>query len=72
MRNYLGDALDWDVNLVLKAPEVPRMALGGANAALGHTTWLGVRRDLAHDAADLYLSPPHVLARQRQNSGAKR
>ena len=31
---------------------------------MGHTTWLGVRRDQAHDAADLYLSPPQVLARQ--------
>jgi len=72
VRNYLGDALDWDVNVILKAREVPRVALGGRNAALGHTTWLGARRDQAHDAADLFLSPPHVLHRQRQNTGAQR
>ena len=72
VRNYLGDALDWDVNVILKTQDVPRFALGGKNAALGHTTWAGARRDQAHDAADLYLSPPHVLHRQRQNSGAQR
>ncbi len=49
--------LDWDVNLVLKAAEVPRTALGAA-AALGHTTWVGSRRDTARDADDLYLTPP--------------
>ncbi len=72
VRNYMGDALDWDVNLILKSAEVPRVALGGAHAALGHTTWLGVRRDQSHDAADLTLSPPHVLHRQRQITGARR
>jgi type VI secretion system protein ImpH len=65
VRNHVGDALDWDVNLILRAADVPRTALGGANAALGHTTWVGLRRDTGHDADDLYLSPPHVLARQR-------
>ncbi len=69
VRNYVGDALDWDVNLILRAADVPRVALGGANAALGHTTWVGLRRDAAHDADDLYLSPPHVLARQRPGAG---
>lgn len=69
VRNYVGDALDWDVNLILRAADVPRVALGGANAALGHTTWVGLRRDAAHDADDLYLSPPHVLARQRPGVG---
>lgn len=65
VRNFAGDALDWDVNVILQAADVPRVALGGANAALGHTTWLGMRRDAAHDASDLYLSPPYVLRRQR-------
>jgi type VI secretion system protein ImpH len=65
VRNHVGDALDWDVNLILRAADVPRVALGGTNAALGHTTWVGLRRDAGHDADDLYLSPPHVLARQR-------
>ncbi|MBC7479914.1 MAG: type VI secretion system baseplate subunit TssG, partial [Pseudorhodobacter sp.] len=61
----VGDALDWDVNLILRAADVPRAALGGVNAALGHTTWVGMRRDGGRDADDLYLSPPHVLARNR-------
>ena len=65
VRNHVGDALDWDVNLILRAADVPRAALGGANAALGHTTWVGMRREGATDANDLYLSPPHVLARAR-------
>ncbi len=65
VRNHVGDSLDWDVNLILRAADVPRVALGGVNAALGHTTWVGLRRDAGHDADDLYLSPPHVLARQR-------
>ncbi|MEO8241472.1 MAG: type VI secretion system baseplate subunit TssG [bacterium] len=65
VRNHVGDSLDWDVNLILRAADVPRAALGGANSALGQTTWVGMRRDRTHDANDLYLSPPHVLARQR-------
>lgn len=57
VRNYVGDRLDWDVNLLLKAEAVPRSALGGS-AALGHTTWIGLRRDKKRDADDLYLTPP--------------
>ena len=64
VRNYSGDALDWDVNVILKAAEVPRAALG-ASAALGHTSWIGKRRDAGTDADDLYLSPPHTLRRKR-------
>lgn len=64
VRNHVGDALDWDVNLVLRAGEVPRSALGGTTA-LGHTSWLGTRRADARDADDLYLAPPHVLRRLR-------
>ncbi|WP_209426241.1 type VI secretion system baseplate subunit TssG [Pararhodobacter sp. SW119] len=67
VRNHVGDALDWDVNLVLKAEDVPRSALGGTTA-LGHTSWLGTRRSDARDADDLYLAPPHVLRRQRASA----
>lgn len=62
VRNHLGDRLDWDVNVVLKGNEVPRTALGGT-AALGHTTWVGVRRDRGTDATDLMLMPPSVRRR---------
>jgi len=64
IRNHVGDALDWDVNLVLRAEDVPRSALGGTTT-LGHTSWLGTRREDARDADDLFLAPPHVLRRQR-------
>ncbi len=64
VRNHVGDALDWDVNLVLKAEDVPRSALDGTTA-LGHTSWLGTRREDARDAGDLFLAPPHILRRQR-------
>lgn len=59
VRSYAGDALEWDVNLVLKGDEVPRAALG-VNARLGHLSWAGTRRDpdeARHDAADLFLYP---------------
>jgi type VI secretion system protein ImpH len=70
VRNHVGDALDWDVNVILRAADVPRAVLG-SSTALGHTSWIGLRRAGASDANDLYLSPPHVLLRQRpanQNS----
>lgn len=67
VRNHVGDTLDWDVNLVLSAGEVPRSVLGGTTA-LGHTSWLGMRRDNARDADDLYLAPPHTLRRQWNTS----
>ena len=58
VRAYVGDALDWDVNLVLAGDAVPRAALGGTTR-LGHTSWLRgrVREAGAADAADLYLYP---------------
>lgn len=53
VRNYAGDVMIWDVNLVLKADEVPKISLG-RKGQLGWTTWLSPRRSRA-DAADLYL-----------------
>lgn len=53
VRNYAGDTLLWDVNIVLKREEVPPTMLG-RQGRLGWTTWLMPRRKLT-DAADLYL-----------------
>jgi len=53
VRNYVGDTLAFDVNLILQRAEVPRIQLGRAGQ-LGWTTWLTPRRGLS-DAADLYL-----------------
>lgn len=61
VRNYVGDALDYDVNVLLKAGDVPQTVLG-QGARLGHTSWLGRRRTPA-DADNLFLEPQH-LARQ--------
>jgi type VI secretion system protein ImpH len=54
VRNYAGDALIWDVVLILHAEEVPRIQLG-RQGQLGWTTWLTPRRSKA-DAADLFLN----------------
>ena len=61
VRNYIGDELDWDVNLVLKGEEVPELQLGRAGR-LGWTTWLNPRRSDA-DADDLKLRPSADLHR---------
>ncbi|MDB6453060.1 type VI secretion system baseplate subunit TssG [Falsirhodobacter sp. 20TX0035] len=53
LRNYVGEALDWEVNLVLAAPEVPAQRLGH-QGRLGFTSWLGARRT-AEPARDLSL-----------------
>jgi len=53
VRNYAGDTLAYDVNLVLKRDEVPAIRLG-RQGLLGWTTWLMPRRS-ADDAADLFL-----------------
>lgn len=67
IRNHVGDALDWDVNIVLKAEEVPRSALG--STPLGQTSWIGHRRDMGRDADDLYLAPPSMTRRSRALAG---
>ena len=53
VRNYAGDTLVWDVNLILRQAEVPPTRLGGFGR-LGWTTWLKPRR-AETDAADLFL-----------------
>ena len=53
VRNYAGDTLIWDLNLVLRQQEVPPVELG-RTGRLGWTTWLMPRRKNV-DAADLFL-----------------
>jgi type VI secretion system protein ImpH len=55
VRNYTGDALEWDLNLVLAEPEVPPLRLG-AGPRLGWTTWLASGR-LGRHGDDLKLDP---------------
>ena len=49
---YLGHELDWDLNLILKQPEVPALQLNG-RFRLGFNTWLGKPEK---DAKDLILA----------------
>ena len=53
VRNYIGDELLWDVNLVLRKEEVPPLALG-EGSRLGWTTWLNSQPP-EHDADELKL-----------------
>lgn len=61
VRSYVGLELAWDVNLVLRAGEVPQARLG-TSGRLGWTTWLG-RRDPATDAGDLLLDAEAAVVR---------
>ncbi len=54
VRNYAGDTKLWDVNMVLRADEVPPTLLG-RQGRLGWTTWLMPRRT-GTDAGDLFLN----------------
>ena len=55
IRNYTGDTLEWEANLVLREEEVPPMVLG-QSGQLGHTCWIGERP--AGNAGDLCLGAP--------------
>ena len=55
VRNYVGDTLIWDVNLILRREQVPPICLG-REGQLGWTTWLMPPNTVAAaDAADLFL-----------------
>lgn len=54
VRNYVGDELSWDIRLILRREDVPRLELGAER--LGWTSWLG-RRPIETDAGDLLLNP---------------
>lgn len=59
VRSYVGDSLDWDMQLILKGSDVPRAKLGGT-IRLGQTSWVENRRDddtPRPDAGDLFLAP---------------
>jgi type VI secretion system protein ImpH len=53
VRNYAGDEFEWDLQLVLRRSQVPRLSLGGSGR-LGWSAWLG-DRCAATDADDLIL-----------------
>lgn len=55
VRNYVGDALDWEVNLILSKDSIPEPKLG-ETMQLGQIGWIGDRHKNT-DADDLYLEP---------------
>jgi type VI secretion system protein ImpH len=57
IRNYLGDELEWDLNLILRKEETPRIKLG-EQGQLGWTTWLTSRAP-ERDPQDLRLRALH-------------
>jgi type VI secretion system protein ImpH len=61
LRLLVGDALEWDLGLILKAGEVPPLRLDGG-ARLGWTTWLPTVGARARDADDLVLTPMRAAA----------
>lgn len=55
VRNYIGDELTWDLQLVLKKEEVPKTRMG-QYGRLGWTSWIQ-SKPFARDADDLVLRP---------------
>ena len=55
VRGYAGDALDWDVNLVLRGAEVPPARLG-TDAILGQLAFMGGGG--GRDRDDMLAAPP--------------
>lgn len=62
-RYFAGEELDFDVQVVVQADEVPECRLGGAaadGAQLGWSTWLKAT-PFAHDAADAVFDGRRIL-----------
>jgi len=60
VRNYVGDSMNWDLNLVLKKGNAPSIKLG-LDDNLGWNTWLGKITD-ENDISDLILEPMKATA----------
>ncbi len=57
VKNYLGDELLWDMNLVLQQEETPSWQLG--QGQLGQTIWMD-NAGVQEDPKDLILHPAHT------------
>jgi type VI secretion system protein ImpH len=67
VRNYVGDELGWELQLILKREEVPQVRLG-LQGRLGRTTWLHSKPPNRH-AGDLVMSQGrHVMSGSESNS----
>lgn len=61
VRQYVGLAMDWDVNLIVKKEQLPGLRLG--SAPLGWTSWLSSQAPLADDR-QLLINPRVSLSSQ--------
>lgn len=61
VRNYVGDELRWDLQLILKKEEVPSLRLG-MTGWLGRTSWLTTEGRSA-DVADAIIDPQSMESR---------
>ncbi len=63
VRNYVGDTLDWEAQLILRGEDVPRSMLGG-ETRLGQTSWVILRNEgeTRPDAGDFFLTPRRSAA----------
>ena len=61
VHTYAGEALDWDVNLVLRREDAPQAKLG-ETVRLGQTSWIGDTSGEG-DLDDLYLEPNATVGR---------
>jgi type VI secretion system protein ImpH len=62
-RSYVGPALDFDVQLTLKAAEIPALALSAdpiGGGRLGWNTWLPTTRPRS-DASDAIFRPESAV-----------
>ena len=63
VRNYLGDELEWELQLILRQQEIPRPRLDG-KTHLGWTSWLS-QQPLGRDGDDLHLHPCELRSQQQ-------
>jgi type VI secretion system protein ImpH len=63
VRNYLGDELEWELQLILRQQEIPRPRLDG-KTHLGWTSWLS-QEPLGRDGDDLHLHPCELRSQQQ-------
>ncbi len=60
VKNYLGEELEWDLELILKKEAIPETRLG-VDGRLGYTSWLKKERPFSRDAV-LTLSSAALAA----------
>lgn len=70
VRGYVGDAQAWDVQLLLRADQVPRMHLG-RSGRLGLDSWMGQRAWSVADADEVVVRPRLATAFREQRGHPK-